>query len=234
MIKTSLPPINWNSGILFLVFSALNLFGRYFDYLLLADLSKPLIIPSLFLFYYMNSERRDRNIFIALVFSLIGDILLIFNGNTYFIIGLLSFLIGQVFYIIFFFPKSKGLTMKYRLLLCVPFLFSYSFLVYLLHNDLGDLLVPILIYGFILFAMGLTTVWWGFKELFLKYTRYVVWGAVLFLLSDALLATAMFIGGDKSIDMLVMLTYIFAQGFIIFGIVKNERYELEKKNSIKN
>ncbi len=232
MIKTSLPSINWNSAILFLLFSALNLFGRYFDYMLLADLSKPLIIPSLCLFYYLNSERRDRNIFIALVFSFIGDVLLIFKGNTFFTAGLLSFLIGQVFYILFFYPKSKGLSLKYRLLLSLPFLFSYSFLVYLLHNDLGDMLVPILIYGFILFSMGLTTVWWGFKELFLKYTRFVVWGAVLFLFSDALISTAMFLGGDKSIDMLVMLTYIFAQGFIIFGIVKNERYELEKKNSI--
>jgi uncharacterized membrane protein YhhN len=232
MTKTSLPSINWNSGILFLVFSGLNLLGRYFDYFLLADLSKPLIIPSLFLFYYMNSEKRNRNIFIALLFSFIGDILLIFNGNTYFIIGLLSFLIGQCFYITFFYPKSKGLTLKYRFLLSLPFAFSYAYLVYALYQDLGDLLAPILIYGFVLFTMGLTTIWWGFKELFLKYTRYVVWGAVLFLLSDALLATAMFMGGSKDVDMMVMFTYVFAQGFIIFGIVKNERYELEKKNSI--
>jgi uncharacterized membrane protein YhhN len=64
---------------------------------------KPLIMVTLGV-YYLASAGADRSfvVLLAIVFSLAGDTALMFDSvnSIYFIIGLLSFLISHVFYII--------------------------------------------------------------------------------------------------------------------------------------
>lgn len=65
----------------------------------LHTICKPLLMASL-LFYYLfscDSADRSRTVFLAIVFSFVGDVLLM--KDQYFIMGLVSFLIAHVMYI---------------------------------------------------------------------------------------------------------------------------------------
>jgi len=71
-------------------------------------LAKPALLTSLIFFFWKQSKQIEKNtrimILCALIFSLIGDILLMFvnlSGN-YFIGGLLAFLTAHIFYVLVF------------------------------------------------------------------------------------------------------------------------------------
>src|SRR5262245_25420199 len=76
---------------------------QWIDYL-----SKPLIVISIAAYFY-SQTRNARSplrkwILLALLFSWIGDVALMFQGRdpNFFLAGLSSFLIAHIFYIIFF------------------------------------------------------------------------------------------------------------------------------------
>src|SRR5262245_61343937 len=64
---------------------------------------KPLLMPVL-IFYFL-SQAKNKWIVGALLFSWIGDVLLMFqeNNSSFFLFGLVSFLLAHICYIIFFF-----------------------------------------------------------------------------------------------------------------------------------
>jgi len=70
--------------------------------------TKPAIVVSLLIFFFMKSTHLNTTtklvMVLALLFSLIGDVALLFDAvnPTYFILGLASFLIAHVMYILVF------------------------------------------------------------------------------------------------------------------------------------
>ena len=79
-------------------------------------ITKPSILIALLLFFWTQSSIINKSIriltLIALVFSLLGDVLLMFVdlSPNYFMMGLIAFLIAHVFYILVFLKhrdKSK-------------------------------------------------------------------------------------------------------------------------------
>ena len=185
--------------------------------------TKPLLMPILGL--CLLSEHRleitkIQKLLLALGFSMLGDILLMFSNlsQLYFLGGLGSFLIAHVFYISFFRKNTKSKRLNKVLLTCLS-IYLTGFL-YLLDSGLDDvLLVAVPIYAMTLAWMVYSAVQFG-SQYNLKIKRLVAAGAILFLISDSLIG--LFAFTDIAINspmqrLLIMTSYIMAQYLIISG-----------------
>ncbi|GAO45283.1 lysoplasmalogenase [Flavihumibacter petaseus] len=167
--------------------------------------SKPLLMLIL-LFAPTNGWIRT-----ALVFSWLGDIFLLNEGEHYFMAGLASFLAAHVFYIIAFWRKRRDSQPRKPWNLYVVAgtgVYAAVFFLWLQPHLPGGLRLPVLLYTLVIAAMFI----------FSFFTNYFcIAGAALFLVSDSLLATNSFYQQFTGGSFLVMLTYISAQLLIVLG-----------------
>jgi uncharacterized membrane protein YhhN len=186
---------------------------------------KPLLLPFLFLAVYSCGDFPSKKFLLtALLFSWIGDVVLLFadKGELYFIIGLVSFLFSHIAYIILF---SKQLRISSNRNKAIFWVGITAIIVYLmvmlgvLLPRLGALKIPVIVYAIVLSTMLL----FAFKG-YLKWNSpaniYILLGAVVFVISDSILAFDKFYEPLKFSSLLIMSTYITAQYLIVVGILK--------------
>jgi len=190
-------------------------------------ITKPLLLLILlFYFYYASKGVRSfagNLVLLALFFSWIGDIILMFqevNAN-FFIGGLVSFLVAHLCYIFAFRNVSEDTSaslLSHRPWLVLVFI-AYGIAVFLLvRPGLGSMLVPVILYEVIILLMGITALN-RFGRVDDRSFLLVFGGAILFMLSDSLLAINKFFTPFLLADFLIMLTYITAQYCIVKGMV---------------
>ncbi len=185
--------------------------------------TKPLIVISLLLFFFNQSKQLNSFIktftILALVFSLIGDVALLFDGINpiYFIVGLASFLLAHVMYVLVFLKqrdkKKKPLGFISLMLIYAAFLF------YILKDGLGDLLIPVIVYMIVILSMS-TSAFLREKQNNIASYNWVFVGAILFMVSDSILALDKFYQSFQLSSLLIMSTYALAQYCIVIGILK--------------
>ena len=94
---------NWLAWLVWIPVTV-NLLGHLTGNSTLTTISKPLLMPLLALtaWVLMSSAgvrgRRKTTIVLALLFGALGDILLMLHGTTWFLAGMLAFLVGHIFY----------------------------------------------------------------------------------------------------------------------------------------
>jgi len=185
---------------------------------------KPFIMIALMGYYRVQAQTRSNTFVAALIFCWAGDVLLMFTGEIYFILGLVAFLIGHVFYIFSFrqFSWSTGLpllpTQKVRY--AFPIILAVTGLVVVLYPKLGALQIPVMVYALIIMLMAITAL---FR---LGYTNsasfaWVFVGAILFMISDSSLAINKFHTPFFGASAVIMLTYVSAQFMIVEGVLKH-------------
>jgi uncharacterized membrane protein YhhN len=86
--------------IAFVLFCLIDFIGIYLEKQMMINFAKPMLMISLFWYYYSNTKTMNKHFVLGLSFSFLGDVLLLGFGEIYFILGLLFFLIAHVFYII--------------------------------------------------------------------------------------------------------------------------------------
>ncbi len=190
----------------------------------LHDMSKTLLMPLLIylLFAIANGVITLPRLLlgVALIFSWGGDILLITKENeTYFLAGLGSFLIAQLLYS-YIMLKSTYQKPKLQLKPIIPVLVYGLILLYFVIPKAETMAAPIVIYSICILAMvssslirqGLTA-----NDSFL----WTAIGAVLFILSDSMIAINKFVVPIPLGETLIMATYITAQYLIVRGILKH-------------
>lgn len=189
---------------------------------LLQYISKPLLMPVLVLYFLFNVTGLQspvrKWILLAIFFSWAGDVLLLFQEKMpdFFLFGLSAFLLAHVFYIIFFHQLRAGEGMKGRWGLAFPVAIYYGVLIRVLSPYLGDMQMPVIIYGLVISFMLVLA-------LHMLYSRnkeagkWMAAGAVLFVLSDSLLAVNKFYQSFSPANMAIMLTYGAAQYLIAAG-----------------
>lgn len=188
-------------------------------------ISKPLIVISLLAYYYYGSAREDRSpIFIlALIACLCGDIFLM--SPEYFIPGLISFLTGHVLYIFAYrqhrteddVDSLRGLQ---RVRLAFPIVLAGTGLVVVLYPVLGSMQIPVMIYAAVITVMALTALF-RYGRTSSKSFWLVFLGAVVFMMSDSILAINKFLAPVNNSGLLIMTTYMAAQFLIVEGILKH-------------
>lgn len=172
-------------------------------------LSTILILVIAFIALRPPSPRYKQRIIIGLIFSLVGDVLLMLPGDL-FLFGLVSFLIAQLFYIAAFVSEGGW----YRSLLgTLPFITIAIFLAIILWEDLGDMRIPALIYMVVIVMMA----WQAFgqwRQTGENRALLAFIGAVLFVISDLSLAVNRFVSPIELSAILVLGSYYPAQWLI--------------------
>jgi uncharacterized membrane protein YhhN len=217
--------------ILFWVVSVGELVAVSFDWLPLHHVCKPLIMITLMGYYIFESRYREQllstTVLAAVVFSFLGDSILMYQelNPLYFMLGLVSFLIAHIFYVLAYrqhrnAQATHALAGIHKVRLAFPFLLAGTGLVVILFPHLDKLKVPVIIYATVLVAMVLTAL---FR--FGNTNRNSFWlvfaGAVLFMVSDSLLAINKFLSPLDFASVWIMLTYISAQYLIIRGLIRH-------------
>jgi uncharacterized membrane protein YhhN len=193
---------------------------------------KPFIIPVII--GYLNfsivniAKGLSKWILAALLFSLLGDVVLMFQekNSIFFLLGLSAFLIAHIFYIIFFHKVRVKENVKSNPWLLVVVVIYYAALINLLSPYLADMKIPVLIYGVVISFMFMLAM----HMLFIKNKQAGQWmmaGALLFVMSDSILAINKFYQPFEVAGVLIMLTYGLAQFFIVHGAIKYIRGQKE-------
>jgi uncharacterized membrane protein YhhN len=211
--------------VIFLFILLVDLFAVYLNNETLRSITKPLLMPVLAIYLLTQTKPVASNlkawIFIALFFSWVGDMFLMLEerNSVFFLLGLSDFLIAQVFYIIFFHNIRMREYIRGNALLLLLAIVYYGILISILSPFLGDLILPVRIYGVVLSFMLMLAM----HAIFSKHKKAGLWmmlGAVLFVTSDSLLAFNKFYATFNYAGIIIMLTYGLAQLFITHGAVK--------------
>jgi uncharacterized membrane protein YhhN len=187
---------------------------------------KSLIIP-LLLWLYLRFIRGHGNrfhslIIAALVFSWMGDIALQLTqfNESFFMLGLGSFLITQLIYMVAFLitPGKNALFFK-RAYLIVPVVLYGWGLLSLLSDGLGDMKLPVLIYTVVILSMLLAAI---NREQKVNRQSFlmVLAGAILFILSDSLIAINRFEQPFELARTAILSSYTTAQYLIAVGCTR--------------
>ena len=216
-------PAAWHSifiGIVLLYFAGMALQNDTLQFFL-----KPLLVGAL-LGYFVAATAGNRSslkkwIIGALIFSVGGDSLLLFanENERYFILGLVSFLIAHVFYILWFhlIKVRESISGKWyaAVIVGVYYFFIMSFLI----PHLGALKIPVLIYGIVISFMLLLAM--HLYDLAVHTTaRTILTGAILFVVSDSVLAINKFYHPVAWGGWAIMVTYVGAQWLLVKGLVR--------------
>ena len=186
---------------------------------------KPLICPVLIGYFLFSvngiNTQLKKWIIAALFFSWGGDVLLIFQGqkNIFFLLGLTSFLLAHIFYIVFLQNIRLAEKTHSNILLLLIVVIYYAVLISWLSPYLGDMKLPVRIYGVVISLMLLLAM----HMLFIKNKisgKWMMIGAVLFVISDSVLAVNKFYQPFSGASLIIMLAYGLAQLFIIEGAIK--------------
>jgi len=207
--------------LIFLLVSITDIIAIINDNSLWQTISKPLIIPALAAFYIAGSKSRNKLYILALIFSFLGDVLLLDKSNL-FLFGIAAFLITQLLYIAIF---SKGLansSLGKKIGALFPFSLFFILLIRILKPGLNDFLIPVIIYGLAISLFGSVSL---LRYLVKKNGTSMVLliGAILFILSDSMIALNKFHEPRAYYSVSIMLTYILAQYLISAYMLKSEK-----------
>lgn len=204
----------------------LHLIAGSLDFDLVVLVTKPLLLTSLLIYFIFKTRRLHYGLFRNLMvwgffFSLMGDSLLMFQSGSkeFFMGGLGAFFIAHICYLWAFTKvyrdqeieiiKKQGWTMVLIL--------GYGFFFFrLLQDNLGAMMGPVIAYIAVITLMLLMAI--------NRYGRVgnrsfwlIAVGAVLFVISDSVLAWAKFMHPVNAAHLLIMGTYGTAQLCIMFG-----------------
>jgi uncharacterized membrane protein YhhN len=160
--------------------------------------------------------------YLGLFFSWVGDVLLIGEGPNFFLSGMIAFITAHVYYSLFFIQtvpvKKETAGVFYKTLIGLSVVCGVLFL--FLRNALGAYQIPILLYMLFISMMASLAVHTTTNIQYKKFAlQTFVPGALLFVTSDALLATNKFYAHLPVLDLGVMLTYAGAQYFLTKGFI---------------
>jgi len=197
-----------------------------------ALIAKALIMPVLIIIFFRLIKSQMNNfhrlIISALLFSWLGDITLEFQWvkDIFFMIGLSCFLVAQIFYIVAFFStKGENILLFKKIYLLLPVVAYGILVIFLLYGGLGEMKIPVIIYTVVILTMLTSALNREKKVNRLSYILVLV-GAILFVLSDSMIAIDKFRYPFALSGVAIMLTYITAQYLIVLGCLKQFNVEL--------
>ena len=188
----------------------------------LRNWTKPFILLSLLAYYVMEARVPATAIILALVFSWLGDVLLIPKGVKWFTVGGIAFMISHVFFIIGYCRDIVLSKIPAALVIILAVVFA-STVIYIF-SKLKPHLPKALFYPmfFYLLINGAMNCFAFFRCISLPSaaTLTTAIGAVLFFISDASLFFVRFNKeGRLKTHFLVMLTYSLGELLIVLGLL---------------
>jgi len=218
--------------IFFLLYSFAALYSTVREGMLLSGAEdyqifvKPLLMPLLAVYFisrvgFSFGDNR-RLLLLALFFCWLGDIFLMYTDQSdiFFILGLSSFLLGHVFYIICYRKFVNGpLASRPDTFLMLLLIAYFLWVFFKILPGLGPMLVPVIVYSIIIMSMVFMA---NMRRTRTNTASYwlVLLGALLFVISDSVIALSRFHQEIPLIgSMVIMSTYTIGQFLIVQGLV---------------
>ena len=179
----------------------------------LSSITKLTLMPALLIGFLVALPRRRGNILvfgtIGILLSWSGDALLESPGDIGFLLGLGSFFLAHVAYLVLFLGPLRQRRIPWQ---AVFYALWFVVLLILLVPHVGALVVPVAAYGLVLAAAASAA---------LGANRLALVGALVFLVSDTILAFRLFYPDFDfwQMNFVIMLLYIVGQGLIALGAV---------------
>ena len=174
---------------------------------------KPAAMLAIISIAFVNSANPFSNyqilILLGLVFSAVGDVFLI-KDDRFFVHGLVSFLIGHLFYVAAFYTQPN-------LIVGILYLGYVIIFLTILWKNLGKLKIPVIIYSLTLAAMS----WFALGTTLANHnhhTFHAFLGSIVFIISDSLLACNKFKAPFRLAHVFVLGTYFLAQWLIALSV----------------
>ncbi len=180
----------------------------------LVQVTKPLLMPALAIAVVLARLGRrftfaEGLLLTAIALSWLGDLALMVPGDLWFVVGLGSFLLAHIAYLVLFIRIARwGRPRVWAVVYLVWFVVFLAVLI----PGLGSLIVPVVLYGLVLGAMATAAT---------RVSGVVAAGAAVFVVSDTILAVSRFLPAVviPGHDVLTMLTYCLGQGIIAAGVL---------------
>jgi len=203
-----------------------NLVGHLLDVALLEHITKPILVPALLLYLFLNTRNEGdapvRLVMAGLILSWLGDVILLFSARSelFFAMGLVAFLIAHLLYIAAYIRSVRGTAgvafLRRKPGWLLPFMLLFVVLYGSLYPGLGSMRIPVFVYTATILLMAVFAL--NRKDRVPEASFYAcLFGAMLFILSDSLLAFDKFLVPIPYAGVLVMSTYVAAQVLIVEG-----------------
>ncbi|MBL7796255.1 MAG: lysoplasmalogenase [Saprospiraceae bacterium] len=225
----------------YLLLALLELTGEALDNRSLILYTKPLLMPVLAMWFVRRTPGIRRflrhTVLAGLLFATLGDVFMMFAGGEYdalfFLLGLGAFLVTQACYVGGFLSEVnlRNGYLRKQPYWSAPFvLFLLGFLAWLWPGIPDGLQLPVAAYGTIITAMAIGAVNWR-GHVHPDIFPGLLAGALLFMLSDCLIATARFGHPFAGSRVAVMATYLAGQWLIVRAVAERLRQAPERKKT---
>jgi len=215
--------------IIFIIVAIIEIFGEFKENTKIIYISKPILMPLLILFYIFgvietsSIDRVNWLIIVALIGGMGGDIFLMLKDeDKWFLPGMGSFLLNQIFYIISFFLSITDYTAfnLWGLFLIIPALLILVFTVPRFIGKTESMKIPVLIYMAAILLMHIAALLRIADARLLGLPFVLIFiGSLSFIFSDASIAVNKWAGEFKNARVIIITTYIIAQFYIVLGVL---------------
>lgn len=202
--------------VVFIAVSVFHLVTLFFKQTLIQSISKSLLMPTLLAMYIFSAQNIYWSIVAALVLGCAGDIFLLDIKNLLrFRLGLASFLLGHIAYIVAFISFAQPFNII-ALAVCFATAIAFGIIMYKVVHPNREMRIPVVVYETVITAMAILA-FQVYLNLGSLSGALIFAGSLCFLISDSVLARFTFVKQPKYGQFLVMLTYIAAQFCIVLG-----------------
>ncbi len=208
--------------VFFIISTSVHLYASIRKDQRIRNITKPMILLSLMGFYIFAARSFSWTALLALLFSWIGDILLMRRGVKWFISGGIAFMMSHVFFIARYMQDIDFGRVPILLIICFAVLFTASVIMVfskLTKHLPGGLAAPMFLYLLLNGAMNCFAVYRCVSVPNLM-TVLTALGALLFFISDATLFIVRFHKRSRmKSHFMVMLTYSLGELLIVLGLL---------------
>ncbi len=208
------------TSILFLLVAIIDVYAVFTQNKSLEIIFKPLLMTTLAIVYLVSVKKPNFWLMSALFFSFWGDVFLLDKVN-YFVFGLASFLIAHIMYIKMTSKYVQGWTYLKLLKSAIPFVVLFVGLLSLIYNNLGEMLLPVIVYGVAISIFGAFALL-NYSEEKSTANTWLLLGAILFIASDSLIALNNFYTPKRLFDIAIIVLYIVSQYLIVKAVIAKE------------
>ena len=215
----------------FFALFVIHLFGEFLiiqnkenkNRMLIRYISKPLLMPLLACYYMFDNPSLNLWVIFGIAGGFIGDICLMIpdpkGTKRFFKIGLISFLLGHLFYIIALILIIDFSRFQWwSILLSIPYIIIGVYVYSRLIKYTGKMKIPVTIYLIVIILMGVSTpLLWGSYEPIGVILLMV--GALVFIISDTINAFNKFAKDIPYERLFTMTTYLFGQFLLVLGFL---------------
>ena len=210
---------------LYIVSSAVHLYHSWKDDAKKRRITKPLLLAFLILFYLFSTKEISIYLLLALIFSWLGDVLLIPKGHGWFTAGGISFLFSHVFFILTYVGHIRYGNVVW--LIVIPAAVLYYGTSLLIIRALRPTTPKAMIVPMYLYLIANSTMnAFALMQLFTHKNAAAAIayaGALLFFVSDCTLFLVRYYKNPNLIyrrHFTVMLTYLAGELLIVIGMLR--------------